>query len=289
VHVGIVAAERFLGVGDERIQVRLGVLLDRRHVVHHLLGGAHVALAVRCRDGGGHVVHVIALISIGRKRHHHRLHLEVAQPGGQRQDVHLPAGVVHIVLALDVETRGREHVGQACAVGGAAPVPHVQRPGWIGRYEFDLHLLALSDTDPAVGVCLFEHLLHHGALDGGPQEQVDEAGAGNLCSIDNGRGRQRADKRLGDLARVALQRLGELQRQVAGEIAMLRRFRPLHRHREAGGIRGDVLQRAREQGGEVSLEVVDGRGRHGRPAYKGGIIASRVAPAGSQLERVDVE
>jgi hypothetical protein len=64
--------------------------------------------------------------------------LEVAQPGRQRQDVHLPAGVVHVELARHIPAGEAEQAGQAGAVGGAAAVADVQRAGRVGRDELDL-------------------------------------------------------------------------------------------------------------------------------------------------------
>jgi hypothetical protein len=43
---------------------------------------------------------VIAAVAVGRKFNALPAALEIAQPGADRQDVHLPPGIVDVVLAL---------------------------------------------------------------------------------------------------------------------------------------------------------------------------------------------
>jgi hypothetical protein len=150
VHPGVVLAEQPLRIADERIEVRLAlprglvVLAFRRRqpgrVGQHLLSrDPGKALLVRIAHLPRHVDDVVPLVAIGRKRHLDPEKDQVAQPGRQRQDVHLPTGIVDVVLALDVESGKIEQRRKRCPVSSPPPVPDVQRPGRICRNELDLH------------------------------------------------------------------------------------------------------------------------------------------------------
>ena len=89
--------------------------------------------------------------------------------------------------------------------------------------------------------------MHHRLLGAGGHAQVDEAGAGDVGRFDQafgGRvGQQRGDQFGGQLARVHLQLLGQLHRDIAGDVAVRRVARALEHNggREigAGGQRGE--------------------------------------------------
>ena len=68
--------------------------------------------------------------------------LEIAQPDADREDVHLPAGIVDVVLAVHVVAGGLEQVGERRADRRPAAVADVQRAGRIRRHELDDHLAA---------------------------------------------------------------------------------------------------------------------------------------------------
>jgi hypothetical protein len=83
--------------------------------------------------------HVLALVVVRSKRSVAAEQLLVARPDAVRQMIHLRAGVVVVVLALDLPASLGQHPRQAVADGRVAGVSHVQRPGRIGTDEFDLH------------------------------------------------------------------------------------------------------------------------------------------------------
>jgi hypothetical protein len=85
-----------------------------------------------------HRTHIAALISVSWKWHTDTAQIKVAQPCRQHENVHLPASVVDVVLARDLEPRGGKHIGEAGAECGAAAVADVQWAGWIGGHEFNL-------------------------------------------------------------------------------------------------------------------------------------------------------
>ena len=213
------------------------------------MGVAHVA---------PHVDHIVALVGIGRERDLDAEEGEVAQPGRQRQDVHLAAGVVHVVLAGDVIAGEGEHVRQRRAVGRAAAVADVERPRRVGGHELHLHLDALVGAATEVRA-LGQHLAHDRGLGVGSEREVDEAGAGDLGLGDQFGRRQLGQQQAGELARIALERLGQLQREVGGEIAVARLLRALEQDGGVGQIGRHALQRGHQQIGQQNFGI----GAHG--------------------------
>ncbi len=277
VDVGIVVPEQRLGLGDQRVEMALRVLLGAGRALEHLGGGAHVAGAVRRLDGRRHVAHIVALVGVLRERDGDAVQLEIAQPGGQRQDVHLPAGVIDVILPRHPETGEVQQVGEARPVGGAAPVAHVQRPGRVGGDELHLQLAACAQRAAAEPRAGLQHGRHHLQLRRRGEEQVDEAGPRHL-----GLGQQRGfgqlgDQALGHVAGIELQRLGQLQGQVGGEVPVGGLLRPVQGDRRHRLVGGDDRQRPLQQLGELGLDVYShGRGIRERANYTalGGRVSS---------------
>ena len=194
-------------------------------------------------DLGRHVLHVVALVGVGREGDGDAEEVEIAQPGRQGQDVHLPAGVVDVVLAGHLEAGEVEHIRQGGAIGGPTAMPDVKRPGGVGGDIFHLHPDPGFDA-PAIGLAGSQHGTDDSGLGIRHQREVDEACAGHFGLGDQAGGRQLGQQQVGQLARIALEGLGELQRQVACEVSVTgllralqvdRRFRLLGRHAEKGG------------------------------------------------------
>lgn len=101
----------------------------------------------------------------------------------------------------------------------------VQRAGRVGRDELDQYFLAIARR-AAVGVGLAGHCLYHRLPGSWGEAEIDEARAGDLGILDQfARLRlrhQRIDDALGQLARVAARRLGQLHGHVGGDIAVRR-------------------------------------------------------------------
>src|SRR5438552_5483170 len=93
--------------------------------------------------------------------------------------------------------------------------------------EFDHHLGRIRHHRSPVGVALLQDSCDDGAPCRPRQENVDEPRAGNLRTLHPRRLSERGDKRSRELAWVALERLGELQRDVARVIAWPALCRPL--------------------------------------------------------------
>ena len=140
-------AQQLLGAGDQRVDVGFlvaALAFVGRQAVGDLDGAAAQRVAGLGAQAAGDVDHVLALVAVVREAHVHAAQLVVAQPHRHRQDVHLAAGVVDVVLALHGVAGGIEQVGDAGAVGRAAAVADVQRAVRVGRDELDGHRLAAS-------------------------------------------------------------------------------------------------------------------------------------------------
>src|SRR5882757_2112440 len=80
-------------------------------------------------------LYVVTAIAVGGKRNTFATLLQVPKPGADGEDVHLPSGIVDVVLAADTEADGVQQVGERRAVGGLAAVSHVQWSGGVRRNE----------------------------------------------------------------------------------------------------------------------------------------------------------
>ena len=159
---------------------------------------------------------------------------QIAQPDAGGQDVHLPAGIVHIVFPVNPVADRLQQIGDGGAEGRAATVADVQRAGRVGGDEFHLHPLATTELASAKGVAALEDFVDHRVIGGWRQEEVDETGAGDLHLGDMVGIRQGIDDPLGQFTRLAAGGFGQDQRDGAGEIAV----RPV-----AGAFQRDVRRR----------------------------------------------
>jgi len=137
-------------------------------------------------------------------------------------------------------------------------VAHVQRPRGIGRHELhhDLSIRARGAAPECRARA--QDLAHHHEARGAGEREVDEAGARDLGARDVGIGSERGEDRLGRLARLPADALGELQGDVGREVAMIGVLRPVeldHGVAVGKGLAHGVL----DQGGEARFRIV---GRH---------------------------
>ena len=100
--------------------------------------------------------HVIAAVAVVREAHADAAQFQITHPDADRQDVHLPAGIVDVVLALHAVAGGLLDVGQAGAIGRATAVAHMQRAVRVGRNEFDGHRFARAFRLMAEAFALFQ-------------------------------------------------------------------------------------------------------------------------------------
>ena len=283
--------EQRLGVGDQRVEMLLALCLglvvgavglgQTGGASEHLRGRASQLVAVRDTHLGAHLAHVVALVTVGREGNALAAEFKVAQPARERQDVHLPAGVVHIVLTRHVPAGIGQQAGKAGAVGRTTAVADVQRAGRVGRDEFDLHLLLATQRRTTVSLALFENAAHDFELGRRLQVEVDEPRASDLATRDERRGGNLGKQQLSEFARVALLRACQLHRQVAREIAVRRLLRALERDGGVGLVGHDAEQRGAHQFGEVDFDVLTHEVRSAiRIRGKGPIIRRPPSPAG---------
>ena len=216
-------AKQGSGTCDQGIDVGFLVAsgrLVRRHAVHQGLGVDLEVPADIAREPTRDLVNVPAPIAVRGKCDRDSAPLQVPQPQAQREDVHLAAGVVDVVLALDVEADRFEDVRDARPVRGAATVPDVEWSGGIGGDEFHLDPAATPERRIRVARTGDEDAAHHRGERLGRDAEVDEPGAGDFDGRDRGRLRQPRNDALGDLAGLAPGDAGEGKGERAREIAM---------------------------------------------------------------------
>jgi hypothetical protein len=240
-------------------QVGDGEAADRFDVVHIAGGGGR--LAVAGRDGFlrqevvGDVLDVVAVVGRLGPLGVARLEAAGARLHRGRQGGDLDAGVVVVELAGDLVALGFEQRGHGIAQRGLAAVADVQRAGRVGRDEFDDHMMAGAGIAAAVGLALLQDGARHRLLGGVGQAQVDEARTRDLGRGDQALGLriglQGGDQAGGQLARIGLQRLGQLHRDIAGDVAVGRVARALERDvRNQIGAGNDRGQGGLEQGND---------------------------------------
>jgi len=142
--------------------------------------------------------------------------------GGQRVDLH--TRVVVVKLAVNVPALGRKQVADRVAERRLPAVAHVQRPGRVGRDKLDHHAARLVHRLDAVLPGRRQHLAHGFLLGRRLEPEVDEARPGDFHRIDpalvSRRRQQRLAQALGELARVELERFGQLHGGRGREVAM---------------------------------------------------------------------
>ena len=160
-----------------------------------------------------------------------RLAVPQVRRAGERVD--LAAGVVDIIFADDGETRRFEQAGERIADHRAAAMPHVHRPGRIGRDIFDIDPLARPDRAAAIAIAFAEHRRELAPPRVVGQPQVDEPRPRDADFDDVGQGFQLGRDQSGKRARVGPGSLGEHHRGIGREVAMGSIARRLDRDRLA--------------------------------------------------------
>src|SRR5690606_34870702 len=178
-------------------------------------------------DLGGDVADVPAAVACLRERHGDAARLEHPQPDAYAEDVHLPAGVVHVVLPVDRVPRRLEQVRDARAVGGVTPVTDVQGAGRVGRDELDQDAGRFAFRTVSVFVTLPQHAGDLAVQRFTGQPEVDEPGASDLDFLDQLALGHAPGDRLRELARLEAHRFRDLHRDVGREVAVPRITRAL--------------------------------------------------------------
>ena len=147
---------------------------------------------------------------------------------GTGERIDLRSGIVDVIFPRHRIARRFQQAGQRIPDDRAPAMPHVHRPGRVGRHIFNIDPLPGAECRPAITVA---------TLQDGPQfvtpqpivePHVDEARPGNLSTGDAGKfGERRGDQR-GKRARVGPGSLGQHHRRIGRQIAVRRIARRLN-------------------------------------------------------------
>ncbi len=178
----------------------------------------------------------------------------------RREQLHLGAAIVQVVLPSHVVAAPLEHPRQRIAVRRAAPVTGVQRARRVGAHELDHHPRPDPEAEPGVPVdALADDVAQHVVQPRVGQTEVHETRSGHLDGQHVvGRGRvERLGQRHGQLAGVAAGLLGCGQRHVARPVTVLAPGRALELD-----LVGERVDLERVQGGAQGIGelVADQRG-----------------------------
>jgi hypothetical protein len=146
--------------------------------------------------------------------------LLVARVQRVAEGVSLGAGVVDVILALDVVAGGGERLREGIADGRAASVADVQGARRVGGDEFDLRLLARADGEVRVAFARVDHPFDLALQERVREAEVDEARRGDFGHFDGGIGREVANEHFRDRERRLHRRAREPQGQRTGVIAV---------------------------------------------------------------------
>ena len=167
----------------------------------------------------GELAHVVAVVAVLR----HRL-APTKRLDGRAEALHLRAGVVVVVLALDRITAEGEKPCDAVAVGTVPGGGHDDRPRRVGRDQLDLD--PRRAHRPAAAVVL-PHLAERLDEESVSEAEVDEPRPGDLRRLDLVRTRDAGGELLRELARRPPHLLRRAQRDVRRKVAVRRVLRPL--------------------------------------------------------------
>ena len=188
---------------------------------HPLLGrNVREGVAVLLQDVPCEVHDVVTVVAV--LRHLRLAPQELQVPGLHRgaEPVHLPAGVVEVVLALDPPPGRLEEAGERIAERRVAGVADMQRAGRVRRDELDLNGSAVR-LGPSVSGAPGHGVAEHVAEPVGPHEEVEEALSRHLDPFDQVVGRQMRPDSLGHVPGARAHPPGQRERRVRREVAEL--------------------------------------------------------------------
>ena len=186
-----------------------------------------------------------------------RLAHALADPGldRERELLHLLAGVVDVVLALDVHAGGSKQARDGIPDGRCPRAHDVQGARRVRAHKLDLDARALAGLGAAVPRALADGLAEHAVVPWAGEPEVDEPGASDLDGLDErGVALERRDDLGRDLSRVPTKLLADNERDArprvpVRRVARGRDVRPVGREPELRERpRERLLQFVQEQG-----------------------------------------
>ncbi len=180
------------------------------------------------------------MVAVLGERHGAVAELGVAGVRRRAEHLHLIAGVVDVVLAIDGVAGGREQARERVAGDRAAGVADVQRSRRVRAHELDLHAAAAADVRAAerlAGALAFPQLVPPVR---GREAEVDEPRPGDVdAGEDAGPVVEMAQDRRRDLARRPSFALRQDEGEVGREVAVLGLLR--HAQKQRGESCGQQL------------------------------------------------
>ena len=213
------ALEGGVDVGEDRL---LGPLLEHAQV------GVTEAVAALIDQGPGDIADVVTLVAVLGELERQAEQFQVARPGRLAKHAHLPAGVVEVVFALHLVAAGNEQAGDGVAQHRVAAVAHAQGAGGVGADKLDQHPLAGTQLGTAELLVFGPDRGQHRGPDVPGEEQVDEAGPGDLHPGEDRVGGEQVGKRRGQVTGVAPVGFGRDHGKVGGEVALFLALGHLH-------------------------------------------------------------
>ena len=199
-----------------------------REFCGRILAALQPAVACFILELLGHVDHIGALVAAFGQRDLASELLLIASEQGAAEEPDLRAGVIDVVLALDLKSGGVEHRGQRIAEDCAASVADLQRAGRVGRDELDLHPMAFAQIDAAPLVARVDHGEQQIALPLGVQRDIDESRPGHIDIGDWLRAHDAVGNRRRHVHRRHPYGAGQPQGDVAGVVAVFALLRPFY-------------------------------------------------------------
>ncbi len=287
--VGAAQPDRAVGVEGGAVRAQVGERrLDGPGLDQAPLGEPRVELDPDAAEAGGQILlhaRVAPLDRVGVVGHLRRPLADVLAlvailrqvgaglAGGQRcrEQLHLHAAVVEVVLPVGDVAAALEHVAERVAVGGPAAAARVERAGRVGRHELDVDPQASTEVGTGEARLPGGHHVREDLVQPGVVEvEVDEPRTGQLHPFHVG-GQVRVEPRsqlLGHLARLASVGLGRGQRHVRGPVAVLAAARPLEvdlgGRLDAGRLEGGAHGGGEGVADHGRFRVVSGPGGPGR-------------------------
>jgi hypothetical protein len=133
-------------------------------------------------------------------------------------------------------------------------VAHVQWPGGICRDELHHEAPLASRIAAPEGRALLQRAPHHRETRSRREREVDEAGTGDVGLRHLVVARHGGDDRFGRLSGLAPDALGELQRDVGGEVAVRRVLRAIQLDRHVARAGKGVAHGSLDQAGKSRFE-----------------------------------
>jgi hypothetical protein len=198
---------------------------------------------------------VVAAVAVFRQRRMLAQQELRAHPHRDREILDLLAGIVVVELAGHRGALPLDEPGQRIAQCALAAMADVQRARRIRRDEFDHHALAGACIAAAESLALGEDVPDHRLPRGGRDEDVDEPGACYIDFLHEIRLGQRRNQRLRKFARIALQRLRMLKRDVRCEVAVLRLLGALEFDSFVRAIRRDFYDAQRQELSDQGAQI----------------------------------